>query len=106
MAATIVLVLIAIAILFFVFRAKTSHSVSRGEFIEILQSTADGSGDLADYRGLVHNPILNDPELEAARGRLVHLDDKHGRSRGEHVSDAHRQEITELADELRASLIQ
>ncbi len=101
MAATIVFILLAIAIAYLIFRTRQKHGVDRTEFIVIIQRTADDTGKLADFRALVHNPILNDPELEAARGRLVHLDDKYGRGKGESLTEPHRKELGEIADELR-----
>lgn len=102
--AIVVLIIIAIVVVFFVLRSRKSHRIGRAEFLLIVQSAADGNGDFKEYRRLVHNPILSDPELEAARGRLIHLDDKYGRGRGETASDDHRKEIARLADELRTSL--
>jgi hypothetical protein len=101
MAATIVFILLALLVAYFIFRAKRSHRVGQSEFLAIVQRAADGTGDFAEYRRLVHNPIFNNPELEATRGRLVHLDDKHGRGKGEPLSDAHRQDVAAVADELR-----
>lgn len=102
--AIVVLILIAIVVLYFVLRARKNHGIDRTQFIVIIQRAADGTGDISDYRKLVHNPILSDPELEAARGRLVHLDDKYERRRDESISDAHRKEIATIADDLRVSL--
>ncbi len=101
--AIVVLVIIAIVVLYFVFRARKSHRIDRTEFIVTIQRAADGTGEISEYRDLVHNPILSDPELEGCRGRLVHLDDKYGRGRGERISEAHRAEIAAIADELRSS---
>ncbi len=102
MAATLVFILIGIAIVYLIFRAKLKHGVDRAEFIVTAQRASDGEPDLKPYRRLVHNPILNDPELEATRGRLVHLDDKYGRRKGDPLSEAHRQELAEIVDELRS----
>ncbi len=103
MAATIVFIILAVALAYFIFRTRQRHGVSRAEFILIIQRAADGTGDFKDYRKLVHNPILNDPELEATRGRLVHLDDKYERGKGEPLSEPHRRDIAAIVDELRRS---
>ncbi len=101
MASTIVFILLALVIAYLIFRAKRNHGVDRTEFIVIIQRAADGTGDFKEYRALLHNPILNNPELEATRGRLIHLDDKYGRGKGEPLTEAHRKEVADVADELR-----
>jgi len=100
----IVLTILGLLLVIWFLRSRTAHRRGRKEFLETLSGIVDQRMPVEEWERFLHSPIVNSPRLEAARGRLIRLDDKYERGDREPISDRQREEMRTIHRELELEL--